>query len=159
MGPTTVYISLEYITTTKWTNCKWFDSRNIYGNCYRCEWMHRKLTESIINEGGPNVTITGTNPNCIGDDVTLTANPSPKTPTSYTYKWSDGLGTNQTANVNNVLITKDYFVTITDIETGCTSIGSFTLEVVGCAIITHKRFCQCSANWIKYIRCKIFNYS
>ncbi|MBK6700115.1 MAG: DUF11 domain-containing protein [Saprospiraceae bacterium] len=98
-----------------------------------------KLTESIINEGGPNVTITGTNPNCIGDDVTLTANPSPKTPTSYTYKWSDGLGTNQTANVNNVLITKDYFVTITDIETGCTSIGSFTLEVVGCAIITHKK--------------------
>ena len=95
------------------------------------------LAASIINEGGPTVNITGTNPNCIGDNVTLTANPSPKLPNEYTYQWSAGLGTNQTATINNVLITNDYFVTVTDKQTGCTATATYTVQVIGCAVVTH----------------------
>ncbi|HRG32603.1 MAG: DUF11 domain-containing protein [Saprospiraceae bacterium] len=95
------------------------------------------FSTSIINEGGPTVNITGTNPNCIGDNVTLTANPSPKLPSEYTYQWSAGLGTNQTATINNVLITNDYHVTITDKVTGCTATATYTVQVIGCAVVTH----------------------
>ncbi|NOT37245.1 MAG: DUF11 domain-containing protein [Saprospiraceae bacterium] len=95
------------------------------------------LAESIINLNGPTVTISGSNPNCTGDNVTLIANPSPKAPGNYTYNWSNGLGSNQTAVVNNVLATNTYTVTVTDIETGCTATSSFMLEVKGCEIITH----------------------
>ncbi|MBK9641278.1 MAG: hypothetical protein IPO72_08285 [Saprospiraceae bacterium] len=95
------------------------------------------FSTSIINEGGPTVNITGPNPNCIGDNVTLTANPGPKLPSDYTYQWSAGLGTNQTATINNVLITNDYFVTVTDKQTGCTSTATYTVQVIGCAVVTH----------------------
>ncbi|MCC6843703.1 MAG: DUF11 domain-containing protein [Saprospiraceae bacterium] len=95
------------------------------------------FSTSIINEGGPTVNITGPNPNCIGDNVTLTANPGPKLPSDYNYQWSAGLGTNQTATLNNVLITNDYFVTVTDKQTGCTSTATYTVQVIGCAVVTH----------------------
>lgn len=98
---------------------------------------------SIINENGPTVTVSGSadpEPSCIGDDVTLTANPLPF-PGNYSYQWSNGLGTGQTAQVNNVQSTSDYSVTVTDNGTNCSAVATYTLTVVPCAEITHtKRF-------------------
>ena len=96
------------------------------------------LTESIINQGGPTVTIDGPAESCIGDDVTLTANPLPF-PGDYSYQWSAGLGTGKTATVTNVQSTQDYSVTVTDNGTSCTAEATFTLKVVGCAEVTHDK--------------------